>query len=83
MSTIPLQERTTATPEQFIAALIDFGPGRSQVFVHHDWSDPDRVVARWGRSGNHRSIRFLRLAPTEERPSRGFPGPFAPPRLAR
>ncbi|MES1206220.1 MAG: hypothetical protein ABUS79_09815 [Pseudomonadota bacterium] len=32
MSTIHLHERTTATPEQFIAALTDFGPGRSQVF---------------------------------------------------
>jgi len=32
MSTIHLHERTTATPEQFIAALTDFGPGRSQLF---------------------------------------------------
>jgi hypothetical protein len=32
MSTIHLHERTTATPEQFIAALTDFGPGRSKIF---------------------------------------------------
>jgi hypothetical protein len=32
MSTIHLHERTTATPEQFIAALTDFGPGRSKLF---------------------------------------------------
>ena len=32
MSTIHLHETTTATPEQFIAALTDFGPGRSQLF---------------------------------------------------
>ena len=32
MSTIHFQETTTATPEQFLAALTDFGPGRSKVF---------------------------------------------------
>ena len=32
MSTIHLHERTTATPEQFIACLTDFGPGRSKIF---------------------------------------------------
>lgn len=32
MSTIHLHERTTATPDQFIAALTDFGPGRSNLF---------------------------------------------------
>jgi hypothetical protein len=44
MSTIRLHQRTTSTPEQFLAALIDFGPGRSKLFgnsadeylkVHH------------------------------------------------
>jgi hypothetical protein len=44
MSTIHLHQTTTATPEQFLAALIDFGPGRSKIFgnsadaylkVHH------------------------------------------------
>jgi hypothetical protein len=32
MSTIHFKETTTATPEQYIAALTDFGPGRSKVF---------------------------------------------------
>jgi hypothetical protein len=32
MSTIHLHAITTATPEQFLAALIDFGPGRSKIF---------------------------------------------------
>jgi hypothetical protein len=44
MSTIHLHQTTTATPEQFLAALADFGPGRSKLFgnsadqylkVHH------------------------------------------------
>jgi hypothetical protein len=32
MSTIHFKETTTATPEQFIARLTDFGPGRSKLF---------------------------------------------------
>ena len=32
MSTIRFHETTGATPEQFIAALVDFGPGRSKLF---------------------------------------------------
>ncbi len=44
MTTIHFTEITTSTPEQFIAGLTDFGPGRSQLFpnsaddqltVHH------------------------------------------------
>lgn len=44
MSTIRIHETTKVTPEQFIAALTDFGPGRSKLFgnsadqylqVHH------------------------------------------------
>jgi hypothetical protein len=44
LSTIHLHQTTTATPEQFVAGLIDFGPGRSKIFpnsadaylkVHH------------------------------------------------
>ena len=44
MSTIHLHETTTSTPEQFVAGLTDFGPGRSKLFgnsadeylkVHH------------------------------------------------
>ena len=32
MAIIHLHETTTATPEQFLAALTDFGPGRSKLF---------------------------------------------------
>ena len=32
MSTIHLTATTTSTPEQFVAALTDFGPGRSRVW---------------------------------------------------
>jgi len=32
MATIHFHETTTATPEQFIAGLTDFGPGRSELF---------------------------------------------------
>ena len=32
MSTIHFKETTTATPEQFIAGLTDFGPGRAKLF---------------------------------------------------
>ena len=32
MSTIHLHQTTTSTPEQFLAALIDFGPGRAKLF---------------------------------------------------
>ena len=32
MSTIHLKRTTTSTPEQFIAGLTDFGPGRSKLF---------------------------------------------------
>jgi hypothetical protein len=32
MPTFHLHETTTATPEQFVAGLTDFGPGRSELF---------------------------------------------------
>jgi hypothetical protein len=32
MSTIHLHQTTTSTPEQYIAALTEFGPGRSKIF---------------------------------------------------
>jgi hypothetical protein len=34
MSTIHFHQTTTSTPEQFIAGLTDFGPGRSKVFTN-------------------------------------------------
>jgi hypothetical protein len=51
MTTLHFHQTTTSTPEQFIAGLTDFGPGRSEVFpnsaddyldVHdrgRDWAD--------------------------------------------
>src|SRR5882757_9120068 len=32
MATIHFHETTTATPEQFVAGITDFGPGRSKIF---------------------------------------------------
>jgi hypothetical protein len=32
VATIQLHQTTTATPEQFVAGLTDFGPGRSELF---------------------------------------------------
>jgi hypothetical protein len=32
MSSIHLHQATTLTPEQYIAGLTDFGPGRSKLF---------------------------------------------------
>ena len=42
MSTIHLHETTTATPEQFLAGLTDFGPGREKLFGNS--SDADLKV---------------------------------------
>ena len=39
MSTIHFHQTTTATPEQFVAGLTDFGPGRSKVFPNSADSD--------------------------------------------
>ncbi len=58
MATIHLHQTTTSTPEQFIAALTDFGPGRSELFgnsadgyleVHDQGSDHADVTE--GSSG--------------------------------
>ncbi len=58
MSTIHLHQTTTSTPEQLIAALTDFGPGRSEVFGRsgddylkvHD-QGPDRADVTEGSGG--------------------------------
>jgi len=42
MSTVHFHKTTTATPEQFVAGLTDFGPGRSKVFSNS--ADKDLVV---------------------------------------
>ena len=58
MSTIHLHETTTSTPEQFVAGLTDFGPGRSKLFGNsadgylkvHD-QGPSRADVTEGSSG--------------------------------
>jgi len=56
MSTIHFHRTTTATPEQYVAGLTDFGPGRSKIFgnsadeylqVHH--RAPHRPTSRKAR----------------------------------
>jgi hypothetical protein len=46
MSTIHFTKTTTATPEQFVAALTDFGPGRKELFPNS--SDKDMKVHSQG-----------------------------------
>jgi hypothetical protein len=46
MATIHFNVTTTATPEQFIAALTDFGPGRGELFGNS--SDEDMKVHSQG-----------------------------------
>ncbi len=36
MSTIHFNQTTASTPEQFVAGLTDFGPGRSELFGNSD-----------------------------------------------
>src|SRR5262245_3905438 len=65
MATIHLHGTTTATPEQFLAALIDFGPGRSKLFgnsaddylkVHHLGSSDADVTE--GSGGIWERLRY-------------------------
>ena len=46
MPTIHLHETTTSTPEQFVAGLTDFGPGRSEIFENS--ADDDLKVHSQG-----------------------------------
>jgi hypothetical protein len=46
MATLHFNETTTATPEQFVAALTDFGPGRSKIFENS--ADDDLKVHSQG-----------------------------------
>jgi hypothetical protein len=48
MSTFHFHQKTTSTPEQFIAGLTDFGPGRSKLFGNS--TDDYLKVHRQGRS---------------------------------
>ena len=46
MATIRFTQTTTATPEQFIAGLTDFGPGRAEIFENS--ADDDLTVHSQG-----------------------------------
>src|ERR1700709_1022552 len=57
MSRIHLHQTTTSTPEQYVAGLTDFGPGRSKLFgnsadaylrVHHRGRSHAAVPEGWG-----------------------------------
>ena len=48
MSTIHLHRTTTSTPEQYVAGLTDFGPGRSKLFRNS--ADEYLKVHRLGRA---------------------------------
>jgi hypothetical protein len=65
MSTIHLHQTTTSTPEQFIAGLTDFGPGRSKLFgnsaddylkVHH--LGPKEADVTEGSNGIWERLRY-------------------------
>jgi hypothetical protein len=65
VATIHLTERMTVTPEQFVAALTDFGPGRSKLFGNssddylkvHD-SGPDWADVTEGSRGIWERLRY-------------------------
>ncbi|MFI7065191.1 hypothetical protein ACIBL3_29650 [Kribbella sp. NPDC050124] len=65
MTTIHFTEVTTSTPEQFIAGLTDFGPGRSKIFgnshddylVVHD-QGPDWADVTEGLPGVWERLRY-------------------------
>jgi hypothetical protein len=65
MSTIHLHETTTATPEQFVAALTDFGPGRQELFPNsaddylkvHD-QGPSYADVTEGSGGTWERLRY-------------------------
>ena len=52
MSTIHFTQTTAATPEQYIAALTDFGPGRSKLFGN---SADDQLVVH-SESDHHADV---------------------------
>jgi hypothetical protein len=65
MSTIRFHQTTTLTPEQFIAGLTDFGPGRSKLFgnsadeylkVHH--RGPTEADVTEGSGGIWERLRY-------------------------
>ena len=65
MSTINLHQTTTATPEQVLAGITDFGPGRSELFPNsaddqlkvHD-QGPDHADVTEGGKGNWERLHY-------------------------
>ena len=65
MATIRFTQTTTATPEQFIAGVTDFGPGRQEIFgrsddeslVLHD-QGPDWADVTEGSGGIWERLRY-------------------------
>jgi hypothetical protein len=65
MATIHLHQTTTSTPEQFVAGLTDFGPGRSKLFDNstdeylkvHD-QGPDHADVTEGSRGIWERLRY-------------------------
>jgi hypothetical protein len=65
MPTIHLKETTTATPEQFVAGLTDFGPGRQKLFPNsaddhlevHD-QGPNYADVTEGGKGTWERLRY-------------------------
>jgi hypothetical protein len=73
MSTIEMKQTTTLTPEQYIAGLTDFGPGRSQLFpnsadeeltVHHLAADEGWADVTEGGGGTWERLHYDWSDPT-------------------
>ena len=75
MPTIHLHQTTTATPEQVLAGITDFGPGRSELFPNsaddqlevHD-QGPDSRRRHGGRKGKlgAAALRLVRSQPDRD-----------------
>ena len=71
MATLHFNQTTTATPEQFVAGLTDFGPGRSQLFGNsaddylkvHD-EGPDHADVTEGSGGVWERLHYDWSDPT-------------------
>lgn len=53
MATFHFQQKSTATPEQFVAALTDFGPGRSKLFGN----SADSYLEIYDQSPGHADVK--------------------------
>ena len=75
MATIHLHQTTTSTPEQFIAGLTDFGPGRSKLFGNsaddylkvHD-QGPNQADVTEGSNGIWERLHYDWSDPNRVRP---------------